>query len=271
MRDDPFDWDDSLLWPPEDIDLLKAVVNRRAPVGGLQSVSTGRFHAGGQFIPAADWEREKALAKLALPDLLGNFGRMMQVLRGTWEAAAEPNPSAKLPTQGQVRWAMKHMIRDTYERAFTLGKRAGGNLFAVTEADKKAIKKTRYDEFQYLEKFMRDMETGGGVMDYEKRMDYYVKAARELFNLGFVRANLDPARMIRWHINPIKEHCDSCLGMEAKGDIPADVFSEKYAAKGILPQSGALDCLGYACGCWLTDTTPETDRPKKNPLVLLTY
>lgn len=258
--DDAFDWDDSPLWGPGDEALLdKAVMLRRAPSGGY-----GETYAGGQFIPATAWNREKAAAKASLPDILKVFGKQMQYLRKVWEAQTElgENPPKSMPTPGETRWMMKTVIRQTYEQAFIAGKRAGGNLFSPTDDDKRAIKKVRLDEFRYLEKFMSDMATGAGVMDYRERMNYYTKAARELFWLGFVRADLDTSRKIVWHINPEKEHCKSCLDAEAAGEIPADEFWRDYASKGILPKSGALDCLGYRCGCWLTDVRPEVSALK---------
>ncbi len=249
-----FDWH---KWD-EESDLEKAVMLRRAPSGGY-----GNKFKGGQFIPAADWIRERDIAKASITGIVEDFGKQMQYVRGVWEATAAlgDNAPKSLPTRGHSRWMMKKLIRQTYEAAFTAGKRSGGNLFAITDADRKAIQKTRYDEFKYLEKFMADMDRGGGVMDYEKRMDYYAKAARELYWLGFVRADMDPSREIDWRLGQA-EHCQTCLDAASGSPYTAKEFWDKLASKGILPQSGKLDCLGYKCQCHLEDTRPETDALK---------
>jgi hypothetical protein len=53
-------------------------------------------------------------------------------------------------------------------------------------------------------------------------------------------------------MSPEKEHCHTCLDMAAKGPIKVKDMAD-FAKKGILPNSGRLDCLGYACGCHLED------------------
>ena len=256
ILDNVFDWNDDLLWPDYTDDLYKGVMYRRAPVKGFEDK-----YKGGQFIPASKWEEQKALARASLPKILVDFSKTMQVARKMWvDVNTVPGNQT---TPGQVRWLMKSLIRKTYEEAFMAGKRSGGNLFAITNEDKKAIMKVRYDEFKYLENFMRDMSNGGGVMDYQKRMDYYVKAARELYWLGFVRSNMDATRIITWRTNPEKEHCKTCISAAAGGPYTAEDFWKNLASKGILPHSGRLECLGYHCGCWLEDETPESNALKR--------
>ena len=254
---DPFAFNDSALWP-EDTEIDKAVILRRAPAGGTVGAITAKTYKGGQFITAADWQREKRLASEQFPKAIKDFSRQCQYLRNVWQATYEmgDNPPPSMPTTGETRWMMKKVIRDMYEQAFLLGKRAGGNLFAVTPKDAAAIKKTRLDEFKYLEKFMADMASGGGKMDYAKRMDYYVMAAREMFNLGFARADLSKERMITWTLGPT-EHCTDCLAAADASPMTADVFWQRFGSKGILPQSGKLECLGYNCRCRLVDNTPQ--------------
>ena len=231
-------------------------INRRAPRGGM--TAPNRTYQGGQFIPDAIWRQERAKARSDIAPLIDGFADDFQFLRQVYEqqvALRKLPPEALAGVQvipaSTVEARMKARIRDTYTRAFTLGKRHSGNLTTVNAADALAIKGTRLDEYQYLRGFLRDMDAGAGRMSYEKRADYYAKAARELFWLGFVLGDQSDTRRIEWVLGQT-EHCKTCLQMAQGspwrvGDILLKV------KRGILPQSGALDCLGYHCQCSLAD------------------
>ena len=228
---------------------------RRAPRGGM---SGDRDYRGGQFISSATWEAEKRKALSELPKLVDGFGTDFQFLREVYEQQAALrglDPSVlsgiKLIPSSTVAARMKARIRSAYHDAFALGKRHAGNLTTVSGEDAIAIKSTRIDEFQYLRGFLADMDAGTGRMPYETRADYYTKAARELFWLGFVLGDLSPNRRILWHVGPT-EHCDDCLKMANTSPWPIDKFL-KLAKEGTLPQSGKLKCLGYNCRCSLSD------------------
>ena len=49
-----------------------------------------------------------------------------------------------------------------------------------------------------------------------------------------------------WVMNPVKEHCKTCLRMNGQVHAMKD-----YIAKGILPKSDVLECKGFKCGCRL--------------------
>jgi len=227
---------------------MTILILRRAPKGGIDnSVPNGAKFSGGQFIPAALWEEQKSLAKLAIAPLVYGLSKSMQYFADIHQALETLHSfedgargDLSLRTIEQARQA----ITTAYLEAFRLGKRAAGNLAEVTAPEKTRIDETLADEFVYLEKFFADMETGGGVMPYEVRADYYGKAARELFWMGFVSADL--TRLIKWEVGET-EHCEDCLRMSDKGYMTAP----DLLATGLLPQSGKLACLGYHCACKL--------------------
>ena len=221
---------------------------RRAPRGGLEQFK------GGQFITASLWEEQKRLARIELPRLLDRSSDRLQTLRAFYEQNAalerEGVTKVKLVPLATIETRMKTAIRESYQDAFTLGKRAAGNLTALTDSDLSAIKKVRLDEYKYLAGFTEDIRNDIGKMPYIKRMDMYVAAARELYWLGWVLGDRRTDRRIEWALGPT-EHCESCLRTANNGPYTVEQFIEKVLP--LLPQSGRLDCLGHHCQCSLRE------------------
>lgn len=234
----------------------KIVILRRAPRGGIAAPARG--YGGGQFIPAEIWQQERRKAAEGMPDLLDRFSDQMQYYRQVYEMSLEVQgfpdyiQRKKWVPLDATEHQMKVAIRQAYDDAFQLGWRAAGNL--STPPNQTLVKKTRIDEYIYLRKFLKDISDGAGRMPYDVRMDYYAFAARELYNLGFVLANLDPRRRITWKLGKTEKHCELCPEIAAKGPIPVRDFVDQYAAKQILPQSGRLPCLGRYCDCRLEES-----------------
>jgi hypothetical protein len=226
------------------------VILRRAPSGGFQASPSDRKFLGGQFIPAEQWEHEKAEAKLQSSGLVADFSEEMQFLTGVYRMAlwGADHPmdikpqDAVSPDMSERR--IKASIRRAYDQAFVLGRRAAGNLTSPNEADDESVARLRVDEYKYLRGFLKDMRDGTGSMPYENRADYYGKAAREAYWLGYARA--DTSRRIKWVLG-VAEHCADCERMADKGLMSVP----DLLATGLLPQSGKLACLGYHCKCSL--------------------
>ncbi|MDE2106305.1 MAG: hypothetical protein KGL39_54295, partial [Patescibacteria group bacterium] len=143
------------------------IILRRAPRGGLSSAD--RSYRGGQFIAAAVWNAEKAKALADLPGLITSFGDDIQFLRRVYEQQvgllklpAGALGKVEIIPPSTVAARMKARIRETYTRAFALGKRHAGNLTSVNSDDAIAIKGVRLDEFAYLRSFLDDMANGNG-------------------------------------------------------------------------------------------------------------
>lgn len=228
---------------------------RRAPQGGIPAPATARRYKGGQFIPAALWNEQKQKATDALPGLLDRVGDRLQLLRATYDQnsalAREGLTRVKLVPLTTVEAQMKACVREAYDDAFILGKRAAGNLSATTAEDARAIRAIRIDEFTYLRGFLRDMRDGSGTLDYTARATYYVQATRELFWLGFALGLRGTKAKIRWVVSRQKQHCRDCLRFWRHGPWEIDDFIREVVAKGFLPCSGRLACIGVHCGCRL--------------------
>jgi hypothetical protein len=240
----------------------KVLIHRRAPSGGL-----GDRYKGGQFIPNDLWQAEKRKAESALPDLLSGFGDRLQFLRQVYvqnsELIKEGTTKVKLVPLSTIEWRMKAAVRETYARAFLLGKKAAGNLFSATPAEIKAVKKLRIEEFYWLRNFLKDMRDEGGVMSYEKRMDMYRAAAREIYNVGYVIGNQSPNRYLKWQtevLRNVKESCPDCVRFSNMDWLSVADFIRDIISKGYICQSGKLACKGYLCGCGILEkfVGPET-------------
>ena len=242
----------------KETELLKAQRHEaRAPAGGITHYQTSQEFKGGQFIPKDLLEHEKQAAVDAMPDLISEFSSDLQLLRGIYEQNAgliqsgitaygpQKKPLVPLST---IEARMKAAVRNTYSRAFILGKRASGDLTGATEREIKILQTLRLDEYRYLRGFLSDMKTGSGVMDYQHRMEMYANAARESFWLGWVSAKKSGA--ITWRLGPT-EHCEDCLKFSEHGPYSVQDFIDQVLP--MVPQSGALTCKGFHCLCSLSD------------------
>ena len=226
-------------------------MRRQAPRGGI-----GRYR-GGQFIDTATLRLQAQDAVSSMGRILEDFGVRLQFLRAVYEQNAALRMVRDLPITpmplSTIEYQMKATIRDVYERAFLAGKRSAGNLFGITPDEAKAIRRSRLDEYKWLRKFLADIRGGGGRMGYQDRMDYYRGAAREIFWLGWVLADTRPSRKITWHWGDTVDHCSDCRGYANHGPYTVADFRRNVMSRGHLPQSGALECMGYSCRCWLSD------------------
>jgi hypothetical protein len=227
--------------------LISKAHNLRAPAGGLKD------YGGGQFIPAKMVRIEKELAQEAMPDLIEDFSDTLQGYREQYEQqvalAEEGTTKVKLIPLSTIEARIKKTIRNSYARAFILGKRSAGDFTSATADQQKELKKLRYDEFTYLKKFLGAMKDGSGEMPYEKRMEMYAQAVREAYWLGWV-LGLPKDETISWLVGPT-EHCADCLSFNRHGPYTVEDFKKEVLPK--LPNSGLLSCLGFHCQCSLVD------------------
>jgi hypothetical protein len=144
-------------------------------------------------------------------------------------------------------------IAHFYELIYRAGRQAVGDpAVLMSPEDKARVGRLVRDELDYLKGFMGDVAAGEGRMDYGARMDLYGRAAAELFWLGWTVGDFRKAREIRW-VTGATEHCTDCRRLEEAGWMPALTFFREVAARGFLPQSGHLECVGIRCACALQE------------------
>ncbi|MEP6756509.1 MAG: hypothetical protein ABJA67_13470 [Chthonomonadales bacterium] len=233
--------------------LIKSVAHlRRAPRGGIKR------YVGGQFIDNALWQEEQKLAFTSLPELLDGLGTNLNFLLQVYEQnvnltrAGITTAKLNIPLS-TIEARMKSAIREAYANAYRYGRRGAGNLTSLRAEDHQRLIALRRDEFKYLRKFLDDIKRGRGRMNYGKRMDMYRAATREAFWLGFVYGNTSDTRILKWDCDPKKEHCTDCIAFSNLGQMKTSEFIKKIVSHGYVPQSGKLECMGYRCGCSITE------------------
>lgn len=231
----------------------------RAPKGGISR------YKGGQFIPRALVEQEKRVAQQAFGALQEEFAKDMQFLRTVGQLLSNlkgidveiPAPLSRKTVEDRAVRA----IRSYYSRAFLLGKRSAGNLLSISAEERSVLRKVRTDEYKYLRKFFQDIDDKVGKIPYEKRMAFYAHALREAYWLGYCLGDPSKERRIYWYFGNTIEHCTDCARFAARADgWPMSEFYEQAVKTGKLPQSGNLECKGFYCECYLSDTPIMTGK-----------
>lgn len=223
----------------------------RAPKGGL-----GEFK-GGQFLPKALWEEQKALAKAQLPGEMSDLSKDVEFYVTVAETLGlVPSGIPLKLTLEQIEERMIVSLRKAYNRAFLLGKRSVGNLTEITQDERKELTKIRRDEYKYARKFLRDAKEQRGRLGLGERSAMYGNALKEAYWLGFVLGNQEAGRTITWEMGPTVEKCQDCVKYAEHGPYPVKTFIEEVLGKGHLPQSGSLTCVGIRCQCRLSEILP---------------
>jgi hypothetical protein len=151
-------------------------------------------------------------------------------------------------TKAVARLTMRQQLQLHGEQAYLDGLRAGG----VQEArlDNQAIKEIavwRAAQTPFISKFIDDVysEKDFNQATIQQRANLWVnKSLNPLYYIAL--GNADKNALYMWVYDPRKEHCKDCLRLNGQIHKMKD-----YVKKGILPQSPALECKGYNCGCSL--------------------
>lgn len=154
-------------------------------------------------------------------------------------------------TANQFRARARKEFKSAYEKSFELGKKAVGNTQGLTDKDKKWLDKIRSSEYKYLDKFINDVISGKGSMDYSKRMDMYIDGLHSVYDSGRVDGMPVDGTKVYWITTPA-EHCPDCLELSSASPYSPETLPTT-------PKSGYTRCLSN-CKCYLRISykTPDT-------------
>lgn len=148
-----------------------------------------------------------------------------------------------------------------YPLLYRTGKQAAGDPgIVLTGQDKAVVNALLRDEMDFLAGFAADAAEGRGRVPYGERADMYARAAAEMVYLGWLFGDQRRGRKIRWRFGPTEEHCSDCARFEKAGWMPVAEFIKKVAARGYMPRSGRLECVGVNCLCWLQESLGGVER-----------
>jgi len=133
---------------------------------------------------------------------------------------------------------------------------------ALPEDVRKALSVWRAEQAGFLRKFVDTLFKDTFTFDQiQRRADAWVsKSVNTMYYIGLEAANRNKRFM--WVVDPIKEHCVSCLKLNGQIHRMKD-----FIRTGLLPQSSKLVCGGYQCGCKLV----PTDQPARGRLRSVRY
>jgi hypothetical protein len=126
----------------------------------------------------------------------------------------------------------------------------GSPMASLDEEARKALSVWRAEQSPFLRKFADELfDTPFTYEQLQRRADLWInKSINPIYFTGLELANRNQRFM--WVVDPIKEHCPSCLKLNGQVHRMKD-----YTRTGLLPQSDKLICGGYQCGCSVQPTT----------------
>jgi len=189
-----------------------------------------------------------------MPDRIADYRAAVRAaVRGVWTGA--------FTSADQGSDALYPAIRRYFLLAFDEGMAVCGvQPEERTEKERKALVDRIKEELSHVGGFMdavyegrKGSETERPLAQFLGRAEMWVNRYTELRDLGKMLACGD--KKLRWTWHPEKEHCSSCAKLNGK--VKRASQWEEARARGIYPQSPALECGGYKCGC----TLEPTDEP----------
>lgn len=163
-----------------------------------------------------------------------------------------------------LRPALRLALVESGADALLDGLADGGNPMTDLDEDgRKVLSIWRAEQSPYLGKFVTELtQSTLTLSDIQRRADAWInKSINTLYFQGLELANRN--KRFRWIVNPIKEHCRTCLKLNGQIHRMKD-----FIRTGLLPQSSKLICGGYQCGCSLQSTNqPARGRLRAVPYV----
>lgn len=100
---------------------------------------------------------------------------------------------------------------------------------------------------EYITKFGAELFSEGGISDSEVPVRVQMWANKTLDDIFYAAyREAAPFQLATWHVDPVKEHCKTCIGREGMTKT-----MDEWGAIGF-PHDSRLDCGGWLCGCWTT-------------------
>lgn len=168
---------------------------------------------------------------------------------------------------------LRYFLNKFGRKAYLDGLNDGGvDTDELDDEDRGEIAELLADQSQYVTEFGNTLFKGDGITDWEavnKPNLWWNKSIQPFYQAGLISA--DKNGLYEW-VYGDTEHCDSCLQLNGQRHRLRD-----YKRKGLMPQSGDLDCGGWNCKCklvkatgkakgsWVKAFNMKADEPDKKP------
>jgi len=125
----------------------------------------------------------------------------------------------------------------------------------ITEDERAELERLIIAEFGYVAKLAADIlagnrDSGGELAPLTARAAGWATRYTEVVNTARTLAGAD--QRLEWRMGKRKEHCPDCRRLH--GTVKRASTWAKARERGLYPQSRALSCHGYKCGCGLSPT-----------------
>lgn len=144
---------------------------------------------------------------------------------------------------------IRQIIRVFGFKAYVQGMRDGGVLDMPNDDDEEVIAKLRQEQSQYVSGLTNVLIKEDGISDAQanlKAQQWFNKSIMPFYRAGLLSANRNGS--FEW-VYGDTIHCKDCNRLNGQVHRLRD-----WHRKGLLPQSGDLECNGYNCQCRLVPT-----------------
>jgi len=161
---------------------------------------------------------------------------------------------AKRMTGAELQTTWRSSIRSAWTSAFALGNQAEGYIGGLETQDFSWLKGAWGEEYGFLGKFVRALESDTLKMPADDRLGMYVETLDGIFNAGRVDALPENVK-IHWRLHPA-DHCSTCVGMAFGGPYGKPGSSDNPLTR--VPRDGSTICLtGCKCSLEVEEIPPE--------------
>jgi hypothetical protein len=162
-----------------------------------------------------------------------------------------------------ARPALRLALIEAGAQAYKDGLQEGGVVLPELDDDARhTLSVWRSKQAPFLNRFVKEIfERDIPLKEIQTRAELWVnKSINPMYFEGLGAANAQQRYM--WVVNPLKEHCPTCLRLNGQIHRMKD-----FTKRNLLPQSPALICGGWQCGCKLI----KTDNPARGRLRSVRY
>lgn len=138
----------------------------------------------------------------------------------------------------------------------------------MTPGERFALVQVLTEQYTYIVSYGNDIVNGskvngGKLTPLNKRAQMWANRYQATRSQAMQMACGD--KKLRWVVNPLKEHCSSCLKLD--GRVYRASIWQKYDIRPRDVRPGHLICKGFRCGCELIVTTDKVTpgRPPNMP------
>ncbi len=153
--------------------------------------------------------------------------------------------------RAEAEAGLRKLMREYYRKAFELGHESSGmaDWVELSDRDHEWVNSSYKEEVRYLVRFLDDIESGNGKVDYRKRWEMYVETLEHVFFSGKM-VSVPEGYVIDWVMNRSAEHCGGCEFLRKNSPYTRNSLPT-------VPKAGATPCLSN-CRCRLRVRLPKS-------------